>query len=65
MVSTVPVDLMQDAETSQNDHARGGTLGAQGRRRALELATEAEAEREALAAELLADLNRRRVRSIA
>jgi hypothetical protein len=50
---------MGQAETTQNvARSRGGTVGAQGRRRALQLAAEAEQEREAEAAKLLADLGR-------
>jgi hypothetical protein len=49
---------MENAEASQNDRSRGGMIGATGRRRALELARESETERQSLAAELLAALNR-------
>jgi hypothetical protein len=50
---------MAHATSTQNARSRGGLVGAQGRRRSLQLAAEAEAERKALEAELIADLGRR------
>jgi hypothetical protein len=46
------------AEASQNARTRGGMVGGQGRRRALQLAAEAEAERQREAQNLLDDLGR-------
>lgn len=48
--------MMDQAELTRNDRARGGMVGARGRRRALQLAVEAEAERQREAAALLRDL---------